>query len=35
MTDADVDELAAETGMPKLKVRKFKAALKTLQGGDA
>ncbi|CAH0372307.1 unnamed protein product [Pelagomonas calceolata] len=31
-TDEDVDELAAETGMPKLKQRKFKRALAGLRG---
>jgi hypothetical protein len=34
-TDADVDELAAETGMPKLKQRKFKRALAGLRGDSA
>lgn len=32
MTDEDVDELAAETGMPKLKQRKLKRALAGLRG---
>ena len=31
-TDEDVDELAAETGMPKLKQRKFKRALAGVRG---
>ena len=34
-TDEDVDELAAETGMPKLKQRKFKRALAGLRGDSA
>jgi hypothetical protein len=34
-TDEDVDELAAETGMPKLKQRKFKRALAGLRGDVA
>ena len=35
MTDADVDELASDVKMPKLKVRKFKNALKALHGRKA
>ena len=35
MTDADVDDLAADIKLPKLKVRKFKAALAALRAAKA